>query len=51
MLISVIIPALNEEAGVARAIASAHSPGTAEIIVVDGGNYRRTDSPRALDAL
>lgn len=40
--ISVIIPALNEEAGLARAIASAHSPGTAEIIVVDGGSQDST---------
>ncbi len=42
MLISVIIPALNEEAHVARAIASAGSPSTAEIIVVDGGSQDAT---------
>lgn len=42
MLISVIIPALNEAGNLARAIASARSPSTAEIIVVDGGSQDAT---------
>lgn len=36
--ISVIIPALEEEAQIADSIASARGPGVAEIIVVDGGS-------------
>src|SRR5215470_5257626 len=37
-MISVIVPALNEEAGIAAALASARAPGVREIIVVDGGS-------------
>ena len=35
--ISVIIPALDEEASIARAIRSCREAGTCEVIVVDGG--------------
>ena len=45
MLISVIIPTLNEEAHIQDAIQSARqdcSPGEVEIIVVDGGSQDRT---------
>ena len=40
--VSVIIPALNEEAGVGDAISSARQAGADEIIVVDGGSTDRT---------
>jgi rSAM/selenodomain-associated transferase 2/rSAM/selenodomain-associated transferase 1 len=40
--LSVIIPALNEEASIARAVDSARSAGSAEVIVVDGGSRDRT---------
>ena len=40
--ISVIIPALNEEANIASTIASAQSAPNAEIVVVDGGSTDRT---------
>jgi uncharacterized protein len=41
-MLSVIIPALNEEASIARAVDSARSAGSAEVIVVDGGSRDRT---------
>ena len=37
-MISVIVPALNEEGQIAAALASARAPGVVEIIVVDGGS-------------
>ena len=40
--ISVIIPALNEEASIARAIRSCRDAGPCEVIVVDGGSRDRT---------
>ena len=40
--ISVIIPALNEEAQLAACIASARGPCVREVIVVDGGSVDRT---------
>jgi rSAM/selenodomain-associated transferase 2 len=40
--ISVIIPALDEEAQLAEAVASARAPGVGEIIVVDGGSRDAT---------
>jgi len=40
--LSVIIPALNEEAAVARAVDSALAVPTVEVIVVDGGSRDRT---------
>lgn len=42
MRISVIIPALNEAGRIGAAIASAQSPSTTEIIVVDGGSHDAT---------
>jgi rSAM/selenodomain-associated transferase 2 len=42
MPVSVIIPALNEEDWIARAVASARDAGAAEVIVVDGGSVDRT---------
>jgi len=36
--LSVVIPALNEAANIARAVASAWHAGAAEVIVVDGGS-------------
>jgi rSAM/selenodomain-associated transferase 2 len=42
MRISVIIPALNEAENVGGAIASARSPSTTEIIVVDGSSFDDT---------
>ncbi len=41
-LISVIIPALNEAAGIARSIASAFQEPDVEVIVVDGGSRDET---------
>ncbi len=41
--ISIIIPALNEAEGIADAVASARGPGTAEVIVVDGGSTDATE--------
>ena len=41
-LISVIIPALDEEEGIARAIRSCREAGPCEVIVVDGGSRDRT---------
>lgn len=38
MRISVVIPALDEEAQLADTVASARAPGVGEIIVVDGGS-------------
>ena len=38
MRLSVVIPALNEAANIARAVASAWHAGAAEVIVVDGGS-------------
>ncbi|HEY6096483.1 MAG TPA: TIGR04283 family arsenosugar biosynthesis glycosyltransferase, partial [Candidatus Deferrimicrobium sp.] len=40
--ISVIIPALDEEASIARAILSCREAGPCEVIVVDGGSRDRT---------
>jgi len=42
MLISVIIPTLNEEHTIAETIASVREQGECEIIVVDGGSEDRT---------
>ena len=42
LVVSVIIPALNEEQRVARAVASAVDGGAGETIVVDGGSRDRT---------
>lgn len=42
MRISVVIPALDEEAQLAAAVASARAPGVGEIIVVDGGSRDAT---------
>jgi len=42
MCISVIIPALDEEAQIAAAVASAHASGVREVIVVDGGSSDAT---------
>jgi len=36
--ISIVIPALNEEATLAATVASARGPGVREVIVVDGGS-------------
>jgi rSAM/selenodomain-associated transferase 2 len=48
--ISVIIPALNEEAQIQRCIASARQSGCDELIVADGGSSDRTlELARALD--
>ena len=41
-MISVIIPALDEEASIARAIRSCREAGPGEVIVVDGGSRDRT---------
>ena len=38
MDISIVIPALNEEATLAATVASARGPGVREVIVVDGGS-------------
>lgn len=40
--VSVVIPALNEEAGIARSIASAVQEPEVEVIVVDGGSRDET---------
>jgi rSAM/selenodomain-associated transferase 2 len=40
--VSIIIPTLNEEASVARAIRSCREAGPCEVIVVDGGSRDRT---------
>jgi rSAM/selenodomain-associated transferase 2 len=40
--VSVIIPTLNEESGIAAAIRSASHAGAAEVIVSDGGSSDRT---------
>ena len=40
--VSVIIPALDEEASIARAIRSCREAGPCEVIVVDGGSRDRT---------
>ncbi|MEA2162081.1 MAG: hypothetical protein QOK37_208 [Thermoanaerobaculia bacterium] len=42
MPVTVIIPTLNEEDGVAASIASAFAAGAAEVIVADGGSVDRT---------
>lgn len=42
MKISVIIPALNEEANIATAVEAAVAAGANEVIVVDGGSDDRT---------
>ena len=42
MRVSVIIPALDEEATIANAIDSARAAGVSEIIVADGGSSDRT---------
>lgn len=45
MSVSVIVPALNEEQGIAATLRRARQPGVREIIVVDGGSL---DETRAL---
>ena len=40
--VSIIIPTLNEEASIARAIRSCREAGPCEVIVVDGGSRDRT---------
>jgi rSAM/selenodomain-associated transferase 2 len=40
--VSIIIPTLNEEASIARAIRSCREAGSCEVIVVDGGSRDRT---------
>ncbi|HZL97891.1 MAG TPA: TIGR04283 family arsenosugar biosynthesis glycosyltransferase [Terriglobales bacterium] len=40
--VSIIIPALDEEASIARAIRSCREAGSCEVIVVDGGSRDRT---------
>jgi rSAM/selenodomain-associated transferase 2 len=40
--ISVVVPALDEEAQIAAALASARAPGVREVIVVDGGSRDAT---------
>lgn len=40
--ISVVIPAINEEATVSRSVRSARAAGATEVIVVDGGSEDRT---------
>ena len=40
--ISVVIPALDEEASIARAIRSCREAGPCEVVVVDGGSRDRT---------
>ena len=40
--VSVIIPALNEETGIERSIASATQEPDVEVIVVDGGSRDET---------
>ena len=49
-MISVIVPALDEEAQLAAALASARAPAVREIIVVDGGSRDATarDWPRSM---
>jgi rSAM/selenodomain-associated transferase 2 len=42
MAVSVVIPTLNEEDGIASAIESAFAAGAAEVIVADGGSVDRT---------
>ena len=42
MTVSVIIAALNEEAHIGAAIASAHAAGAAEVLVADGGSRDAT---------
>ncbi len=42
MRVSVVIPALNEQAGIAAAIASAWRAGADEVIVADGGSQDQT---------
>jgi rSAM/selenodomain-associated transferase 2 len=42
MRVSVVVPALNEEPGIAAAVSSARSFGAAEVIVVDGGSQDAT---------
>jgi rSAM/selenodomain-associated transferase 2 len=41
-MLSVIIPTLNEESGIAAAIESAFAAGASEVIVADGGSVDRT---------
>ena len=40
--LDVVLPVLNEEASVARAVASAHDPAVSAIVVVDGGSEDAT---------
>jgi len=40
--ISIVVPALDEEAQIAAALASARAPGVREVIVVDGGSRDAT---------
>lgn len=52
MRLSVIIPALNEAANIARAVDSARHAGAREVIVVDGGSSDGTpDIAKRLDCL
>ena len=49
MRLSVIVPALDEEATIASTLAHARRPGDVELVVVDGGSRDRTvDAARAL---
>ena len=41
-MISIVIPALDEEASIVRAIRSCRVAGPCEVIVVDGGSRDRT---------
>jgi glycosyltransferase involved in cell wall biosynthesis len=42
MSVTVVIPSLNEEDGIAGAVESAFHAGAAEVIVADGGSVDRT---------
>ena len=42
MKVSVVIPALNEESNIARAIASGWAAGADEVVVADGGSVDQT---------
>src|SRR5450759_901116 len=42
MPVTVVVPTLNEEEGIAGAVESAFAAGAAEVIVADGGSVDRT---------
>lgn len=51
-MLSVVIPALNEVAGIAKAVASAFAAGAGEVVVVDGGGEDGTaDAARGAGAV